>query len=245
MQTSLELHQRRPDGGLDVLPFHRATVELESGLQFKLQQQQVSFRNLSEEPALQGRPAGQGRAPGAGGPVWSIADIGCACGITHRSPADSEGKYLAPYSGEIWPLGEGEYALGRPGQRENAISLDHPTVSRKHATIAWRSGHYQLLAESATNPVCVGGQRLELGQWVDLSDGDGRYLDRPGLRNAHLHGSRRSTASGSEVDMRTDLYSFGVILYELLSGSPPFTGEDVQEVITQHITQPPAARRHG
>lgn len=49
------------------------------------------------------------------------------------------------------------------------------------------------------------------------------------------------TASGSEVDMRTDLYSFGVILYELLSGSPPFTGEDVQEVITQHITQPPAA----
>ncbi|MBX3170586.1 MAG: serine/threonine protein kinase [Candidatus Eremiobacteraeota bacterium] len=47
------------------------------------------------------------------------------------------------------------------------------------------------------------------------------------------------TASGTEVDLRTDLYSLGVILYELLSGLPPFVSEDVQEMITQHITEPP------
>lgn len=46
------------------------------------------------------------------------------------------------------------------------------------------------------------------------------------------------SASGTEIDVRTDLYSLGVILFELLSGSPPFESEDVQDIITQHITRP-------
>lgn len=174
VQTSLELHVRHPDGRLSVCPFPRATVELELGegsLQFKFQQGQVSFRNLSAgEPLYKdGQLVKAGRL-----------ELGACleyCGHRVRlwdagqAPAYLKG-YSAPYSGEIWPLGEGEHTVGRPGQRENAIALDHPTVSRRHATIAGREGRYQLLAESATNPVCVGGQRLDPGQWVGLSDGD-------------------------------------------------------------------------
>ncbi|MFK7914019.1 MAG: protein kinase, partial [Pseudomonadales bacterium] len=41
------------------------------------------------------------------------------------------------------------------------------------------------------------------------------------------------------VDYRTDLYSFGATLYELFSGSPPFTQNDPLELIHAHIASHP------
>ena len=46
-------------------------------------------------------------------------------------------------------------------------------------------------------------------------------------------------ARGETVDLRTDLYSTGVLLYEMLTGKPPFTGDTAVSVAYQHVSENP------
>ncbi|TDR46674.1 serine/threonine protein kinase [Tahibacter aquaticus] len=44
--------------------------------------------------------------------------------------------------------------------------------------------------------------------------------------------------SGSDIDGRSDLYSLGIMFYELLSGRTPFNGDTPIAVMMAHLTQP-------
>src|ERR671931_2055193 len=53
-------------------------------------------------------------------------------------------------------------------------------------------------------------------------------------------------AKGAPVDQTSDLYSVGVVLYELLTGVVPFSGETPVEIAMKHLSsapEPPSARR--
>jgi hypothetical protein len=53
---------------------------------------------------------------------------------------------------------------------------------------------------------------------------------------------------GDVADARADIYALACVLYESLTGQPPFVGDTLERVAVAHMTQPPprpSARQHG
>ena len=55
--------------------------------------------------------------------------------------------------------------------------------------------------------------------------------------------SPEACESRQEIDHRADIYSLGVLMFQMLTGQVPFDGESMGEILVKHVTQPPPAPR--
>ena len=83
---------------------------------------------------------------------------------------------------------------------------------------------------------------MDFGIARAVSDATGNLEQTTSILGTALYISPEQ-AKGEEPDTRTDLYSLGVVMYELLAGSPPFTSESPVSIAYKHISEEPRPLR--
>ncbi|MDQ8164519.1 MAG: protein kinase [Gemmatimonadota bacterium] len=155
--------------------------------------------------------------------------------------ADGALYYVMPYI-------EGEtlrQRLSRERQLGVSDALRFATAIGGALDYAHRHGviHRDLKPE---NVLIHDGQPLvmDFGIALAVSNAGGPRITQSGLSLGTPHYMSPEQASGGgQIDPRSDLYSLGAMLYEMLVGDPPHTGSTIQAVIARVLADKPASVR--
>jgi hypothetical protein len=147
----------------------------------------------------------------------------------------------------IMPFISGE-SLRERLNREHKLPIDNAVSILCEVASALAYAHKQGVIHRDIKPENI---LLQDGQAVLADFGIAAALAGP----AHVTGERltrtgmsigtvgymapEQSLGGSDVDSRADIYSLGVVAYEMLAGKAPFAGASTQAILAAHLTKPP------
>jgi serine/threonine-protein kinase len=99
-----------------------------------------------------------------------------------------------------------------------------------HATIVHRDLKPQNILVNDAGLVKV----VDFGLAAAISHDDARLTGSGALMGTPTYMAPEQV-QGREVDVRTDIYSLGVIMYEMFTGQPPYQGKDPITILYQHV----------
>ena len=137
-------------------------------------------------------------------------------------------------------------------ERERQLSLDRALAITRDVAEALQYAHTQNIVHRDIKPENILIER-ESGRAVVTDFGIARAIERAadittvtstGLTlGTPTYMSPEQAGAEKEIDGRSDIYSLGCALYEMLAGVPPFNGPTARAIIARHMTEPPPSIR--
>jgi len=174
-----------------------------------------------------------------------LREIETAASLTHPHilPVHDSGD-AGGFLYYVMPYVEGE-SLRAKLDRETQLPLDEALRIAREVADALSYAHSHGIVHRDIKPANI---LLESGHAVVADFGIARAVAAAGAETPTETGVTVGTpaymspeqASGSKhLDGRSDLYSLGCVLYEMLAGQPPFTGPTAESLVHQHLSVAP------
>jgi DNA-binding SARP family transcriptional activator/tetratricopeptide (TPR) repeat protein len=128
--------------------------------------------------------------------------------------------------------------------REGPLPLDEAVRLTREVADALAHAHGKGIVHRDVKPeniLLTGGHALvtDFGIARALEQAGSTTLTAPGVAlGTPAYMSPEQAGPSRMVDARSDVYSLGCVLYELLAGHPPFQGTTAQELLARHATDP-------
>ena len=154
-------------------------------------------------------------------------------------------------AGQLWftmPYVDGESLRARLN-RERLLPLEDALQIAREAARALDHAHQHGIVHRDIKPENIlltrDGSTLVADFGIARALAGGEALTQTGMAvGTPAYMSPEQASGDKSLDARTDVYSLGAVLFELLSGEPPYTGATAQQIIVKRFTDPvPSVRR--
>jgi serine/threonine-protein kinase len=154
-------------------------------------------------------------------------------------------------AGQLWftmPYVEGESLRDRL-RRERQLSVDDALRITREAAQALQYAHEHGVVHRDIKPenlmLTRDGNTLVADFGIARALSGDERLTQTGLSvGTPAYMSPEQAAGDKGLDARSDVYSLGAVLYEMLAGEPPYTGATAQQIIVKRFTDPvPSVRK--